>query len=138
MFYNLIGLILSCYVSYTALVFSDNKSINLFIRFVTPSPLSLSLSLKTSCISKLLIRGVVFPDLIWWSFFLIMFFIRSSAFNYHNRLVIIILSLSEVMLLYSYCEEKKLVCVIITVFTGCQPSSCVKCTQVNMQLSCNI
>ena len=136
--YGLIGLILFCYASHTALVSSDNKSTSPFMRSITLSPLFLFSSLKTFCISKLLIRGVVFPDLIWWSFSLIMPSIRSSVFNQHNRLVTVILLLSEVMPSCSCCEEKKLVCVAIVALTGCQPSSCVKCMWVNMWSSCNI
>ena len=127
LFHSSIGLIPFYYTSYTALVSSNNKSTSLFIRSVTPSPLSLSLSLKTSCISKSLIRGVVFPDSIWWSSSLIMSSIRSSASDWHNRLVTVILLLSEVMPLCFYCKEKKLVYIIIAIFTDCQPSLCVEC-----------
>jgi len=126
--HSLIGSIPSCYASHTTLVFSDSKSTSPLIRSITPSPLSLFLSLKTSCISKLSIRGVVFPDLIWWSSFLIIPPIRSSASDQHNRLVIIILLLSKVMPSCSYYVEKVLVCVTIAALTSCQPSSCVECT----------
>jgi len=137
-FYNSIGLNPSCMAYYTTWVSSDNKSTSPYIRSVTLPPLFLSLSLKTSCISKLLIRGIVFPDLIWWSLFLIMPLIRSSVSDYCNWLVTTILLFSEVMLSYSHCVEKALVCVIIAVLTKCQPSSYIKCTWVNMWLSCNV
>jgi len=138
LFHNSIGSILSCYASHTALVSSDSKSTSPLMRSITPSPLFLSLSSKTSCISKSSIRGVVFLVSIWWSSSLIMPPIRSSASDQCNRLVTVIFSLSEVMPSCSHCEEKKLVYVAIVVFTGCQPSLCVKCIQVNMWLSCNV
>ena len=137
-FHSLIRSIPSYATYYTAWVSSDNKSTSPFMRSVTPSPLSLSSFSKTSCISKSSIRGVVFSDSIWWSSFLIMPSIRSSVSDYYNRLVTIILLLSEVMPSCSCCEEKKLVYVTIMALTRYQPSSCVKCMQVNMQLSCNI
>ena len=138
LFYDLIRLNPFCVAYYTTWVSSDSMSTSLFIRSVILPPLSPSLSLKTSCISKLLIRDVVFPNSFWWSLFLIMPFIRSSASDCYNRLVTIIFLLDEVMPLCSHCEEKKLVCVAIAVLTGCQPSSCVECIWVNMQLSCNV
>ena len=50
-------LILSCFKSYLSIC------IILFIRSITPTPSSISLSLK-NLISKLLIRGVLYPNLI--------------------------------------------------------------------------
>jgi len=130
--HNLIGSNPSYVAYYTAWVFSDNKSISPYIRSITLFPLSPFLSLKTSCISKSLIRGVVFPNLIWWSLFLIMSLIRSSVSDYCNRLVTVILLLGKVMPFYSCCVEKALVCVVIVSLTGRQLSSCIKCIQANM------
>ena len=79
LFHNLISSIPSCYAFYIVLVSSDNKSTSPLMRSVTLPPLSPSLSLKTFCISKLLIRGVVFPDSICLSSFLTIPPIRSSA-----------------------------------------------------------
>jgi len=127
-----IGLNFSCVAYYTAWVFSDNKSTSPYMRSVTLPPLSPSSFLKTSCISKLLIRDVVFFNSSWWSSFLIMPLIRSSASNYYNWLVTTILFLSKIMLSCFHCVKKVLVCVTIAFLTGRQPSSCVKCMWVNM------
>jgi len=136
--YSSIRLNSSCIAYYTTWVSSDSMSISPFMRSITLPPLSPSLSLKTSCISKLLIRGVVFLNLFWWSSFLIMPLIRSSASDYCNWLITTILSLGKVMPSCSCCVEKVLVCVTIAFLTGRQLSSCIKCMQVNMQLSCNV
>ena len=52
--------------------------------------------------------------------------------------VTVILLLSEIMPIYSYYAEKKLVYIIIIAFSSCQPSFCFKCTKLNMHLSYNI
>jgi len=125
--HNLIGLNPSCITYYTAWVSSNSMSTSLFIRSIILPSLSPSLSLKTSCIFKLLIRGVIFPDLFWWFSFLIMPPIRFSVSDHYNWLVTTILSLSEVMLFCSYCVEKALVCITIISPIGHQPSSCIEC-----------
>ena len=65
-------------------------------------------------------------------------FIRSLVFKHCTYTVAVILLLSEIMPSYSYCKEKKLVYIIITAFFSCQPSSCVKCTKLNIYLSYNV
>jgi len=52
--------------------------------------------------------------------------------------VAVILSLSEVILLYSHCAEKGLRCVAITAPSSRQPSFYSKCTSINMRLFYNI
>ena len=64
--------------------------------------------------------------------------IRSLASKRRTYTVAVILLLSEIMPSCSCCEEKKLVCVTIMAPFSCQPSFCVKCTKLNMCLSCNI
>jgi hypothetical protein len=108
------------------------------IRSITLSPSSLSLSLKISLISKLLIRGIAFPSLIWWPLSFLIPPIRSSLSNYCNQLVTIILLLGEVILSYSCYMEKKLVYIAITSLSGRQPSSYAKCTKLNIRLSCDV
>ena len=65
-------------------------------------------------------------------------FIRSLVSKHYAYIVLVILLLSEIMPIYSHCIKKKLVCIIIIVPFSYQPSSCLKCTKLNMYLSCNI
>ena len=64
--------------------------------------------------------------------------IRSLVFKRRAYTVAVILLLGEIMPSYSCYKEKKLVCVIIIALFSYQPSSCFKCTKLNMCLSCNI
>ena len=64
--------------------------------------------------------------------------IRSLASAYCTKLVAVILLISKIMLLYSYCEEKKLVYIIITALFSRQPSFYVKCTKLNIYLFYNV
>ena len=64
--------------------------------------------------------------------------IRSLASERRAYTVAVILLLGKIMPSCSCCEEKKLVYVIIIVPFSCQPSFCVKCTKLNMCLSCNV
>ena len=64
--------------------------------------------------------------------------IRSSASKRRTRVVLKILSLSEIMPTCSYCAEKKLVCVAIISPSSRQPSSYTKCIKANMRSSCNV
>ena len=65
-------------------------------------------------------------------------FIRFLASKYCTYIILVILLFSEIMPTYSCCAEKKLVCVVIIALFSRQPSSYVKCTKLNMRLSCNI
>jgi len=127
---------LLCFFIMTA---TSSNSCNTFVTnlSVTPFPSSSFLFLKISHISKSLIRGVL-TFISIWSFFLIMPFIKSFAFSQCNKLMTIILLLGEIMPFCFCCLEKLLVCVAIAALTRRQSSFCVKCTQANMQLSCNI
>ena len=109
----------------------------LFIRSITPTPFFLFLSLKNS-VFKLLIRGVLYPDLIWWLLLFLMPPIRSLASKCCTYTVAVILLLGKIMPFYSYCKEKKLVYIAIIIPFSCQPSSCIKCIKLNMCSSCNI
>ena len=64
--------------------------------------------------------------------------IRFLVFKHYAYIIAIILLFSEIMPSYSRCEEKKLVYIIITALFNYQSSSCIKCTKLNMYLSCNI
>ena len=65
-------------------------------------------------------------------------FIRSLAFKRRAYTVAVILLLGEIMPSYSYCEEKKLVYIVIIAPFSRQFFSYVKCTKLNICLSCNI
>ena len=65
-------------------------------------------------------------------------FIRSLVSERRTYIMAVILLFGEIMPSCSRCEEKKLVYItIITPFSR-QPFSCVKCTKLNMRLSCNV
>ena len=65
-------------------------------------------------------------------------FIKSLAFKRRAYLVALILLLSIIIPLYSYCAKKKLVYIIIVALFSCQPSSCFKCTKLNIYSFCNV
>ena len=125
-----------------ALILTQYKSLLstctiLFIRSVTPALSSISLSSK-NLISKLLIRGVLCPVLIWWPFLFLMPPIRSLA---SVRRVLLAASISldgEIMSPCSRCAKKGLVCVVITASSGHQPSSCSECTKANTRSLCDV
>ena len=64
--------------------------------------------------------------------------IRSLASECCIYTVAVILLLGEIMPSCSYCEEKKLVYIIIIAPSSHQPSFYVKCTKLNIYLSCNV
>ena len=64
--------------------------------------------------------------------------IRSLVSERRAYTVAVILLLSKIMPSCSCCKEKKLVCVTIVAFFSCQPSSYIKCTKLNIRLSCNV
>ena len=65
-------------------------------------------------------------------------FIRSLASKRRAHVIATILLLGKIMPIYSCYAKKKLVYIIIIALFSCQPSSCVKCTKLNMYLSYNI
>ena len=65
-------------------------------------------------------------------------FIRSLASKRRTYIVLVILLLGETMLIYSHYAKKKLVYIIIITPSSYQPSFCVKCTKLNIYLSCNV
>ena len=65
-------------------------------------------------------------------------FIRSFALERYLRLVLLILSLSEIMSSCSCYIEKRLSYVAILALSGRQPFSCIKYTRANIWLSCDI
>ena len=64
--------------------------------------------------------------------------IRSLVSKRHAYVVVVILSLSEIMPSCSYCDEKKLVYIIIMALSSRQPFFYFKCTKSNICLSCNV
>ena len=64
--------------------------------------------------------------------------IRSLASKCCVYIVLVIFLFGEIMPIYSYCAKKKLVCIIIIAPFSCQPSFYLKCTKLNIHLSCNI
>ena len=60
--------------------------------------------------------------------------IRSLASERRACVVAVILLLSEIMLTYSCCVLKGLVCIIIMAPLGCQPSSYTKCIKYMLVL----
>ena len=65
-------------------------------------------------------------------------FIKSLASKRRLKLVSLILSLGEIMPLYSYYIEKRLSYIAILALFSRQPSFYIKCIKLNMRLSCNI
>ena len=64
--------------------------------------------------------------------------IRSLASEHRAYAVAVIFSLGEIMPSYFYCDEKKLVYIVIVAPFSHQPSSCSKCIKSNIYLSCNV
>ena len=64
--------------------------------------------------------------------------VRFLASKYRTHIVAVIFLLSEIMPIYSYYAKKKLVYVIIAAPFNCQPSFYIKCTKLNIYLSCNV
>ena len=64
--------------------------------------------------------------------------IRSLVSEHCACVISVIFLLGEIMLTYSHYAEKKLVYIIITAPFSHQPFSYIKCTKLNMYLSCNI
>ena len=68
-------------------------------------------------------------------------FIRSLISKrtaYYFKLIAVILLLSEIIPTYSYYVEKGLIYITIIVSLGRQPSSYIKCTKLNICLSCDV
>ena len=68
-------------------------------------------------------------------------FIRPSASKrliYCFKLVAVIFLLGEIIPTYSYYMEKGLVYIIIIALLGHQSSFYIKCTKLNIYLSCNV
>ena len=64
--------------------------------------------------------------------------IRSLVSERRAHAVAVIFLLGEIMPSYSYCDEKKLVYIVIMASFSCQPSSCIKCIKLNIRSSYNI
>ena len=65
-------------------------------------------------------------------------FIRSLVSKCRAYTVAVIFLLGEIMPSYSYYKEKKLVYIIIITPSGRQPFFYIKCTKLNIYLSCNV
>ena len=64
--------------------------------------------------------------------------IKFFALERRALLVLIIISLSKIMPLCSYCVKKKLLYIVIPILFSRQPSSYDKCTKFNMRSFCDI
>ena len=64
--------------------------------------------------------------------------VRSSASKRRAYIIAVIFLLSKIMPIYSRYTEKKLVYIAIIAPSSCQSSFCIKCTKLNIYLSCNI
>ena len=64
--------------------------------------------------------------------------INSLVFKRYACIVAVILLFSEIMPSYSCYKEKKLVYIIIAAPFSRQPSFYIKCTKLNIHLSCNV
>ena len=65
-------------------------------------------------------------------------FIKSLVSAYCAYVVALILLLGEIMPIYSYCTEKRLVYIIITALFSCQPSFYSECIKLNIYLFYNV
>jgi len=139
--YSLIGSIIAYTISTNSLSSALSSCNTYLIKSITLAPSSLSSSLKTSIISKLLIKDTVLPSLfasicIKW----LIIPLQQSLPQAQRRVcvVAIILSLSKVIPSYSYYIKKGLVYIAIAAPSSRQLSSCSECTSTNIQLSCNV
>ena len=64
--------------------------------------------------------------------------VRSLAFKRYAYIVTIILLFNKIMPICFRYTEKKLVYIIITAPSSCQPFYCSKCIKLNIYLSCDI
>ena len=67
--------------------------------------------------------------------------VRSSASKrtaHRFKLVAVILLLNKIIPTYSHYMEKGLVYIIIIALLSRQPSSYIKCTKLNIRLSCDV
>ena len=64
--------------------------------------------------------------------------VRSLVFKYCTCAVVVILLLGKIISSYSCYKEKKLVYIIIITPSSRQPSFYIKCTKLNIYLSCNV
>jgi len=132
---------MACATSTNSLSSALSSCDTYLIKSIIPASFSSSSSLKTSVISRLLIRGAVLPSLFAFVYakWLIMpkhpLLLQTQQ---HAHTVAFILLSSEVMLSCSYCAKEGLVYVAIAALSSCQPSSCFECTSINMRLFYNI
>jgi len=111
------------------------------IKSITLASSFLFLSLKISIISKLLIKGAVLFSLfasIYTKWLIIPKHPLLSQTQRYTYMVILILLLSKVILLYSYCAKEGLVYIAIVAPFGCQPSSYFKYTRLNIHSSYDV
>jgi len=105
------------------------------IKSITLASSSSSSSLKTPIISRLSIRGVVLPSLfasVYTKWLIIP--LQRSFPQAHCRALVIASILSQGMVIgpYSHCADKGLVYIAIAALSSHQPSSCSKCTSLNI------
>ena len=121
--------------SYSSSVSNHSISTSPLIKSVIPIPSFSSSPLKISLISKLLIQGIVFSNLIYSFLSLIPPLLASVK---HTYIVSVILSLSEIMPSCSRCIKKGFTYVVIASPFSRQPLSYAKCTKANMRSLCNV
>ena len=139
--YSLIGSIIAHTTSTNSSSSALRSCDTYLIRSITLASSSSFSSLKTFVISKLSIKGTVllssfaFACAKWLIMPLQWLLPQAHCYAY---VVAVILLLGKIIPTCSCCADKKLVCIAITAPFGRQPSSCSKCTSVNMRLSCNV
>jgi len=133
--HSLIGSIVA-YATSTNSLSSALSSCDIYlIRSITLASSSLSLSLKTSVISRLLIRGVVLLFLfasVYTKWLIMPKHPLLLQLQHYAKTVAFILSFSKVILLCSRCTKEGLVYVAIAAPSSHQPSFCFKCTSINI------
>ena len=64
--------------------------------------------------------------------------VRSTVFKHYAYIAAVIFLLSKIMPFCSCYADKELVYIIIIASFSHQPSSYIKCTKLNIYLSCNV
>jgi len=130
-----IGSIIVCATSTNSSSSALSSCDTYLIRFITLTSSSLPLSLKTSIISKLPIKGAILSSLFTfirakWLIILLQWLLPQA--QRYTYIIAVILSLSKVIPLCSYCIKKGLVYIAIAAPSSHQPSFYFKCTSLNI------
>jgi len=139
--HGLISSIIAYAISTNSLSSALSSCNTCLIKSITLTSSSLSLSLKTFIISKLLIKGVVLPFLftsIYAKWLIILKYPLLLQTQRRAKTITFILLSSEVILSCSCCVKEGLVYIAIAALSSCQLSSCFECTSANMRSSYNV